>query len=96
MLSMIASLGKPPLIGPVVPVSFRISQGPQRNGAVIEKATTTTTKITTGRMSPAVGLMSKAEPFWTAPIATRSAAWTSPLATVWFDMVSLVHGLPVL
>ena len=51
MLSMIASLGTPFSMGPVVPLSLRMSRGPQTNAAVIEKTTITATKIKMPRTS---------------------------------------------
>ncbi len=55
MTVLTASPGRPDWIGPAVPLSLRISHGPQRNGAVIERTTTTMTTISQGNICARVG-----------------------------------------
>ena len=74
-------------MGPVAPVSLRISHGPMMNGMASERRTTTTMKMITGIMSELIrgGCCM-------ASIAASSAAWTSPFAAVSFERTSPLHG----
>src|ERR1035437_6996120 len=87
MLSMTASLGNPPLIGPLAPLIFRMSHGPQMNGAVMEKRTVTTTKMITGMASEGMS-----GGFWMALMAERIAAWLSLLGADQFSMALELQG----